>query len=141
MVKTNLDAVYKTDEKKTESGVWVEDIGLPGIDFKLKRTSNNPQYSEMSRRLLRPYRRQIANGKLDVEIQNKISNKVLAHTVIVDWKGIKDENGEDIPFTAKNAIDLLTAYPDLADDIMTAASDIGNFLVDTDDEEKNSVSA
>lgn len=144
-MKTNLDTDYKVDEEKAKKGVWVDDLGGVGVDFRLRRTNNNDDYAEYSRKLLRPHRKKLASGKIPTKVMNNITNKVLAKTIITGWRGIFDytnkENPVEFPFSIKNAIELLETYPDLADDITAAAGDIGNFLEETEMDEGNSESA
>ena len=54
-------------------------------------------------------------------------------TELAGWKGVKDEDDKDIPFTRENAIQLFTNLPELFDMIFPYAKDFKNFKVDLEE--------
>lgn len=54
---------------------------------------------------------------------------VYARHVLKGWRGIKDADGEDVPFTVENALEFLQALPGwIFEDIRTFAGNPSNFL-------------
>lgn len=53
--------------------------------------------------------------------------RIAAAAILVGWRGLKDEHGAEVPFTADNAVALFKFAPDLLDTVMRAAHDRGRF--------------
>jgi hypothetical protein len=114
---------YKTDEVAETDGKWF-DLG-DNVQVKVVRM-DNPQARKLRNQLNRPYQgRTIPEDKLD-----DIINKVMAQTVVKDWKNVTDENGNEVPFTPETAFRLFKKFPDFRDDVGAFAADREQFRAD-----------
>lgn len=104
---------YKTDKSAELNGVWVEVDN--DVSFRIARL-NNDKAREMRRTLEKPYRnfQTIPDSKSE-----EILRKVIAHTVLLDWKGLVDEAGEVIAHSPEAVERLLKEYPDLLNDVVS----------------------
>lgn len=104
-LKTNLHRNYATDSKKEEEGVWKEFDG--GIKLKLRRLSSKAS-QDARKEAEKPYTSQLREKEPDTEILEKVFIQQLARGVIVDWEGVQDEDGKEIPFTPDLGVELLS---------------------------------
>ena len=70
---------------------------------------------------------QVELGELDDKTDLRITAEAYAEAVIIGWRGVKDHQGRELPFTKENAVKLLTDLPELFADIRGQAKDIANF--------------
>ena len=88
---------------------------------------NNSGFAKCLEVRTRPHRRKIDNDDMDLELANTIMIEVFAETVIKDWEGITDEDGNVMPCTKENAVTLLTQLPDLFNELREVAAKQANF--------------
>lgn len=106
---------YKTDKTLEENGVWVdlgEDVHVLVGRLTSKRTR------EVRRRLMRPYE---SMREVPPELEDKINIQVMAEAVLLDWRGITDEEEKAIPYSREAAIKLLSDFPDFRDEVAGAS--------------------
>jgi len=106
----NIESI-KTDVKKEEGGVWVD--FAEGIKLKIAR-ARNPKYQELLRNLVEPKKKDIRGDKLTIEQLSDVLLEVRAHTVLLDWKNIEDNNGATIPYSPDKAMEFFRD-PELKD--------------------------
>lgn len=115
-----LHKMFSTDPK-LETGGIVIDYG----DFwvKIARAGGaNLAFEQTLARLMRPHRRAQQVNALPRQVQDRITARALAETVVLDWGGnIKDPEAPDdpkeFPFSVDNCIKLFEAYPDFMEDL------------------------
>jgi hypothetical protein len=91
----------KQATSKIEQGAWVKDLpNLPGVSVRVRGYGNSDY-----RRLLAKLRPQFSDDPVE---QEKVDNRLLAETILLDWDGI-----DDTPYSPETARELL-ADPDLA---------------------------
>jgi len=96
---------FKTNKSLEEDGTWV-DIG-DDISLKIRRF-NSEKSQEVRRRLEKPYAHMTRQGRaLPTKTNEEITKKQIIEVILVDWKGITDDNGEVIPYSLENAKKLL----------------------------------
>lgn len=123
----SLYEVYKTDEaKEQDEGIRVD---LPGgAQIWLRRAGGaNTKFDRVMDTVMKPYRRQIQQGLLDEGKAQELEATVYARAVVIDWKGVTDENGETLDCTEANIVKVLTDLPDLFVDLKTQAQSMANF--------------
>lgn len=128
-------ARFKTDSAKEAEGTWV-DFG--GFELRLKRANPaNKAYSNMMEKtLLKPYARAIGAGTMDDKISGPIIAKLLAATIVTDWRSplgdhlIEGEDGAPLTFSSEACEKLLADLPDLQRLVQAEASSLGNFLAE-----------
>lgn len=119
-------SALKTDPKKT-GGVWVEIA--EGFRVKVKR-SNSPEYREALARLGQDVSFSIRKGFDASKRTNAILARAMAETIIVDWEGLEDDNGQPIPFSVSAAEKAFTDYPDLMEWVAEISEDHARFRAD-----------
>jgi len=125
---------YETDKGKESEGVW-ENLG-EGLRVKVAR-ANNPHHQRVAESLMRPYRRQIANGSLSVEKQEEITIKAMAECLLLDWEGLKIDD-KAVPYSVAKATELLTEYKDFREEVASIAQSMELFRAEEiEDAEKN----
>lgn len=91
-----------------EGGRWVSiDHIMPGVRLKV-RGSENSGLRRMRNKLLQEIPRAHRLRGADEETLDAIGTKLLIETVLVDWDGIEDENGEPLPFSKEKSAAVLS---------------------------------
>jgi hypothetical protein len=103
---------YKTDKTAELAGVWV-DVDA-GVEWKIARLSNEKARAER-RNLEKPYRN---FQNIPDSVQEDILRKVVARTVLLDWKGMTDTDGKEIPHSPAKAEELFKEFPDFLNDVV-----------------------
>lgn len=122
---------YKTNQDAEKNGVWVEVDD--GVELKVARL-NNDNAREMRRKLEKPYRN---FPTIPDHVQEGILRTVVAKTVLVDWKGITDDDGEAIPYSTEAAEKLFTDLPDFLSDVVSLSLARETFQTEGIDAVKN----
>lgn len=131
----DLKKEYDIDPKKELEGVW-EPLG--GGAEVLVAAWNNPKFDKALADQPRQIRRRMDRGKLSDEEDREIMVVVVADTILLDWKHIADD-GKDVKYSNKAAIDRLASYPRFFRDIVAIANDESRYLrEDEEDSLKNS---
>lgn len=128
-MKTNLDGLFKTSESIETNGIWMtisDDIG-----FLVKRFGgyNSPKVKAATSKFYKPYARLIENGTLPIEKEKEIMTKIFVDASLIDWKGIEID-GVITPFSKEVAIKFLLELPELAESLISYASDTKNYKED-----------
>lgn len=92
------------DTVKEVEGIWFNIDGETSI---LVARMYNPNFNKLFEKESAPYRSTAKRGLLGNEKAEQIMSKVIASTVLLDWKGLQ-LNGEDLPYNTKNCIEILT---------------------------------
>ena len=113
------------DKKACSDGVWVN--WIQGVKLKIARFYN-PKHVALSKELSRPYRDAMNNGgEIPREKIEEMATECLAKTILLDWKGMEDDDGIEVPFSQDKALELLTMIPDMADFVSAMANSANNF--------------
>ena len=91
----NIERI-KSDVQKEDNGVWI-DFEV-GIKLKIAR-ARNFAYRELMQKLVEPYRKDIREGEIDLEVIQTILKQVRAKTILLDWENIEDKNGKTIKYS------------------------------------------
>jgi hypothetical protein len=133
-MKTNLDVLFKTNKSLEQDGVEFH-IG-DGVVFRVRRFggSNSQRIKQSLAKYHKPYARLIEADRMPQEEQAKIMAKVFVESCLISWEGVKDADGNNLPFNFDNAVDLFTSLPALFDSIFEYAQsdasykeELGNF--------------
>jgi len=98
-----------------EQGVW-RTVFDGAAELKIARF-NNPKHNALLRRL-RDENEELLKDETTEKAQSKlleISGLAMAETVLTDWRGILDEDGNELPYSKEAAYDLLKNYEEFAD--------------------------
>ena len=117
---------FKTDPKIEEKGVWI-DYG-DGVKVKIARAGGaNAAFKKAVERHARKYRHQLRTGLMPADKADAVLREVFADTVILDWEGVTDEDGNVLEFTRENVVKVLEDLPDFFQDLQEQASNIELF--------------
>lgn len=135
----SLYSQFATNKDAEVEGVWVEyganeDGSIPA--FKISRMSKaNKKYTKALERATRPHRRAIELETMNNDLAERLFMEVFVDTVLLDWKGIKQRDGEELEFCKKNALKLFEDLPELYDDLQEKAKKASLFREETLEEE------
>lgn len=113
---------YKTDRNLEENGQWVE-LG-DGLEIKVARISSE-RSKAVRHRLEKPYAKM--RGEIPTSIQEQILIKQIAEAVLLDWKGVTDDEGKAIECTLDAKIKMLTEFKDFLQDVVMVAMEAETF--------------
>lgn len=117
----------KVDANKVEEGEWIGDLPDVG-DLRLKvRGLGNRDYRRLMNRLAEAVPRQKKQrGRIDPDEMDKITNKCLLETVLLDWENLS-QGGQQIPFSKDLAKQLLEDrnFERFRNAVLTAANQVG----------------
>ena len=99
---------FKTDKDKEIEGVWEElDDGCSVLVARW----GNPKMTKAYTRFPRGLRQRMENGQVDDETSRVGLAKIVAKTILLNWKGLKEDK-EEVKYSEKECIRILTDYPD-----------------------------
>lgn len=130
----NLYSMYETDKNKETNGVWYTHDS--GARFLIARAGGtNVKYLKAAEKVTRPYRgkfERMKTGIVDMDMVDEVRDtmvKLYASTIVLDWEGITDRDGNEMGCTFENVVKLFSDLPEVFDDIQTAAFSVENFLL------------
>lgn len=129
--------LFATDTNMERDGIWI-DYGKFGKILIARAGGSNERFQKSLERHSRPHRKQIANETLDEDIANELLRKAFSESVVLNWEGIKDKDGSELPFSRDNVMKLFKDLPDLFVDLREQAQKAANFRAEeVDDDLKN----
>ena len=133
---TTLKKAYGTDLDKEVSGVWFKSALIEGLEFKIAK-SGNPVYEKEARKAYKPYAKQLRKG-LDIpkSVTDEITNKLILQSLLLDWKGMPGEDGNEVPFSKEEAKFILEdeELKELKAEILEFADDNARFQMEIEEE-------
>ena len=121
MSMTELDELFASNEDTEENGVWVD--VTPTIKLKIRAFSAKA-VADLRETLTKPFATMIRAGvKIPEEQDKEIGRKVIAGAVIADWKGITDTDGNEVPYSAAEALATLTRLPKMVNFVIGISTD------------------
>ena len=132
----NVKKLFATNKEKEEKGVWVK--GPEGAEFLVAR-AGNASFAKLAGDLMKPHRKLLQMGKADDKLITEIAAEITSRTILLDWKGVKDDEGKDVPYTQATAKQYLLDYSDFADLIAGFSQQISQYQdAEAGDRAKNS---
>ena len=128
-------STFATDLDLEENGVWV-DIG-DGGKLKVARMGN-PRYQEAVRRISKPHKTQIRNKTISEDLSGELLLKAMADSILLDWKGIEDDKGKPIKYSADMAYTLMRDLRDFRNLVVELATEQAAFRREEMNAEGNS---
>lgn len=118
--------MFETDEELEQRGFIIE-FG-EGVEITIARAGgSNRKFQRFHETKMRPYRTQVAANTMEESVMRKLLAESYAHAIVLGWKGVRDRDGEEIPFTKQNVVDVLLALGDLFDTILQESTRMVNF--------------
>lgn len=127
---------FAADETKELEGVWVyfdteETQGL------LIAEAWNENFMKAFRKFPRGFQNRARLGTLDTKTDRRTWHKLLAETILLDWKGIS-EGGKAIKYDPKVAAEKMTKYKKFLKFVWDTASEESLYMKEqAEEDEKN----
>lgn len=126
-----LYAQFQTDPDMEKTGielVFRMGNGIPDVKIQIARAGGgNTRYNKVLEFKTKPYRRQIQTETISDADYQAIMREVYAETVILRWEGVTDREGNPLPFSKENVVQVLKDLPDLFTDIQQQANKVALF--------------
>lgn len=130
---------FGTDKKVEKEGVILQYGNTAGgkpIQIKICRAGGaNVAYNKAMEAKTKPYRRQLQNGTLDIEVMTSILREVYADTVVIGWSNVEGADGKPMAFTRENVIKLFTDLPELFADVQEQATNLALFRAEINEQD------
>ena len=98
---------FKTNSAAIEAGRWVELPDFSGVSVKV-RGFGNADYKRLQAKLIEAIPRAERLKGLSPEAEEAIATQLLLDTILIDWRGIDDDDGTPLLFDRATAEKLLS---------------------------------
>ena len=105
-----LSAV-KVDSDVIEQGEWVDHPFVPGVEVKV-RGVGNADFRRLAPKLTRQFTPAQRDAVIPAADQDRITVELLVETILIDWRGLEEEDGSPLPYSKERARQILSD-PDL----------------------------
>lgn len=107
---------FETNKEAELDGIWVEigDGEEAPAAFKIARMSkSNKRYTKAIEKATRPHKKAIELDILNENLAEKLMKDVFVSTVLLNWRNVKNREGNVMEFNKENALQLFKDLPDL----------------------------
>lgn len=135
--KISLYHVLATDKNDEENGKWFNDIlgEDTGINIKLRRLTAKVVERTRQRIMLANRKFQDKAGKYPEDVDLRMVCEYLAESVIVDWAGMVDQDGEtEVPYSYEAALKFCTDLPEFRRIVLALAGNMEAFRAEAREE-------
>ena len=130
-----MDFVFPDEPVQSiDDGVWTD---YQNIKVKIAYATN-VKFMRAKQRLEQPHRRKIESNQMAPADQRKILCQAMGEALLLDWQGVKNRNGEDVPYSKKAAAQALLFDEAFRDFVMSFSVELGNFKAEEAEHEGNS---
>ena len=131
----NID-VFATDEKAEIEGIWKE-LGS-GAAIKVAR-DGNPAYAIMLRKETVKHSGINWTEDLSEKETSDIFNKIRAHTILLDWRGIEEVKDVLVPYSSEKAFEWLVKYKEFRKIVISVSLNFDNYRAKQEKEVKANI--
>ena len=126
-----FEDIYAYDKDKAEVGVpAIIGVNKDGGDVTIFVAMAG---SERHEKVQRKYSKQLERARRNEKLTRKIMAKIVAQSLLINWAGVLDENGDEIEATTENKIQALMDHKQLYMSVLEASMDEANFLEEGED--------
>ena len=120
-----LNEAFGTDTALEEEGKWF-DIG-DGASIKVARFGNDA-HRKMLLKLREPYKALLLRGgQIPDDVNDGIVTESMAQTILLDWKGMLDQDGEVIEYDIDAGRTAFKLYKDFLELVSQLSLNAANF--------------
>ena len=105
-------SAFKSDVDRERNGLWL-DYGDAGEFLVARAGGSNREYEKALSRITRPHKRALEAEAIDNAKAFDLMKQAFAEAVVLDWRGVTDEQGNEIPFSKEKCLWLLRELDDL----------------------------
>ena len=98
--------------------------------------ANNKSFKKMFREVLKPYKTEFDEGRMDDSVADSLMISCIAKTILVGWKNFVDTDGKKWDYSVPNAEALLTDDRDVMEAITKFSENIDNYIKIAEEETK-----
>lgn len=125
----NLYDLFYADESLKNNGRWI-DYEKWGVSFKIA-SLDSKEYKKALKDLLRSL--SVGSGSLlkyrSDEQNERMLLDLFSKHIVKDWRGVTDENGEELPYSSESVKKIMTDLPELYKELYSIASDVSTFVL------------
>jgi len=97
-----------------EGGRWVALVAFPGAEVKVRGMKSKGYRRELQRVVADLPMQDKLRLSEDPDIADRIDIQMVSSYLLLDWRGIEDDNGDPVPFSAERAKEILSD-PDMVE--------------------------
>lgn len=122
---------YATDKGLEVEGVRVRLEADSPTWFQVARSGgSNRAYDRAVQKNSRRYQKQLQRGLLDNEVaETEIIKPAFIQCCMLDWGGVMEADGKEVPFSRQACEVLFTDFPDVYDALREQAAELANYRI------------
>ena len=128
---SRLKKKFGVSSHLSQSGVWINvDLGDGGapVGFLLAMMGrSNRKWSSLASESWRKDKTKHDAGLVSTDDSVKRAMRVFCTTVLLDWRGIEDDNGKPIPYSVEQGMQVLQDMDGLYDYLLDESQALSNF--------------
>ena len=122
-----LNEAFGTDKALEDEGKWF-DIG-DNASVRVARFGNDA-HRKVLLKLREPYKALLLRGgQIPDDVNDGIVTESMANTILVDWKGMYDQDNNEIPFSVEAASQAFSLYKDFLELVSNLSLNAANYRV------------
>jgi hypothetical protein len=137
----SIQQVYGRDDDLEKNGVPV-DFYLLATDkitiYVARAGTGNDRYQQEIAKKIYGLQGVVSFDNLPAEQRRRIWQEIYADSIIKDWEGVRDEEGNPVPFNRENVLEFLGTFDEIWERIFSVSRDFSNFKSKVDAVVKNS---
>lgn len=118
--------ITRLDHKKVSEGVWTEYLG---VELCIARHNNLAYLTALKREAEKIGPKPL--HKLPAQVRTNVVMKCMAEHVLVGWRDLYID-GEEVPYTPENALELLTNDDECLSFIVEFALNTTNYILESE---------
>lgn len=127
---------FAADETKELEGVWVY-FDVEETQGLLIAEAWNENFMKAFRKFPRGFQNRAHRGTLDTKTDRRVWHKLLAETILLDWKNISNE-GKALKYDPKVAANMMSEYKKFVKFVWDTASEESLYMKEqAEEDEKN----
>lgn len=111
---------------RTEEGTW---LPYDGSDFLIAHISNL-RFQRLFQKYQQAYKRKIEAGTLDPAVSKEIICKAMSEGIVLDWRKVQNDTGQDVPYSAETAFGVLLNNAEFREWVSEASMNLANYIED-----------
>ena len=131
---------FAADEIKELEGIWVY-FDVEETQGLLIAYAENENFLKALRKFPRGFQNRVRSGTIDKKTDKKAFHKLLAETVLLDWKGISHEGKPLGKYTPKLATDYMAQYKKFVKFVWETANEEALYVKEQTEEDRKNLPA